>query len=154
MSITTRLATVTGAALAATALAGSLATAPQASAADELSWRNVGTGECMVNGDDGVLRTIDCAPIASHMWATSGNSILTLRGLQSGLCLDDSAYGLRQFACNGMTYQQWEVTTFGDGDSKLRNVATGDCLEDAHVGVGGLRTFPCNSSSHQEWVWM
>jgi hypothetical protein len=66
-------------------------------------------------------------------------------------CIDDSSEGLRALECNGTDYQEWEFYN-DDGvrnDDGLRNVATGNCLEDS--SEGGLRAVPCTGSANQKW---
>lgn len=70
----------------------------------------------------------------------------------TGHCLDDSLdKGLRSYACNGMPYQWWTVDRLADGARRLRNHATGECLDH---GGHGLRTVPCGTVSSQRWVFV
>ncbi|MFG3496756.1 helix-turn-helix domain-containing protein [Streptomyces sp. NPDC047886] len=67
----------------------------------------------------------------------------------TGRCLDDSLdYGLRSLACNGMSYQRWSVSAFTGSERRLRNHATGACLDH---GAAGLRAVDCGSSRSQLW---
>ncbi|MGW7515140.1 RICIN domain-containing protein [Streptomyces sp. NPDC054796] len=156
-----RIAAVGAAALVAAGSLG-LGSATAQSGSDvapmgqEVSFKNVGTSECLVGQDTGGLASLPCNGLPAHYWDVNevGPSLFTLTSMQSGLCLDDSAAGLRQAPCNGSDFQKFEMTTFANGDSKLRNVATGGCVEDARRGNDGIRAFPCNTSPHQNWVWM
>ncbi|WP_024758314.1 helix-turn-helix domain-containing protein [Streptomyces exfoliatus] len=68
----------------------------------------------------------------------------------TGACLDDSLdQGTRSFACNGMSYQRWNMHTTADGGTQLRNHATGECLD--HL-PGGLATTACGASASQRWT--
>ncbi|MFD3993482.1 RICIN domain-containing protein [Streptomyces sp. NPDC058583] len=68
----------------------------------------------------------------------------------TGACLDDSLdKGTRSFPCNGMSYQRWSVRTTADGGTRLRNHATGECLDH---GPDGLRTGPCGPAASQRWT--
>ncbi|MGW0583908.1 RICIN domain-containing protein, partial [Streptomyces sp. NPDC002920] len=68
----------------------------------------------------------------------------------TGACLDDSLdFGLRSYACNGMSYQRWTEHPFPDGTRRLRNHATGRCL---HGDGAGLRTRSCSTSTAQKWL--
>ncbi|GAA2241719.1 hypothetical protein GCM10010145_04730 [Streptomyces ruber] len=58
-----------------------------------------------------------------------------------GYCLDDSLdFGLRTYSCNGMSYQRWTVDTYADGTARLRNHATGRCVD---LADGGPRAAQC-----------
>ncbi|GAB2948342.1 helix-turn-helix domain-containing protein [Streptomyces heilongjiangensis] len=70
----------------------------------------------------------------------------------TGRCLDDSLeFGLRTYQCNGMSYQWWTIHAYSDGTRRLRNHATGKCLD----GDGAeLRTRPCGNSAAQRWTFV
>ncbi|WP_426500420.1 helix-turn-helix domain-containing protein [Streptomyces sp. D54] len=68
----------------------------------------------------------------------------------TGYCLDSSLdHGLRSYPCNGMSYQRWGVLPGADGTHRLRNHATGLCLEDSGPAV---RARPCDGSTAQTWT--
>lgn len=83
--------------------------------------------------------------------AGTGPAADTVRNFVSratGACLDDSMDGgLRSYRCNPMSYQRW--TMEGDGTRRLRNHATGACLEHSSAG---LRTAVCTESVSQRWT--
>ncbi|MFD5764732.1 RICIN domain-containing protein [Streptomyces sp. NPDC127049] len=91
----------------------------------------------------------DAAPSGAHgvPAATPDDRIFVSRA--TGACLDDSLdQGTRSYACNGMSYQRWSVRTTEDGGARIRNHATGECLEH---GADGLRTAPCGRAASQRW---
>ncbi|MFE6281673.1 helix-turn-helix domain-containing protein [Streptomyces sp. NPDC057877] len=68
----------------------------------------------------------------------------------TGACLDDSLdAGLRTYPCNALNYQRWSRTTADDGTTRLRNHATGACLDH---GDDGLRPAVCGSEATQQWI--
>ncbi|MCX5388987.1 XRE family transcriptional regulator [Streptomyces sp. NBC_00094] len=69
----------------------------------------------------------------------------------TGTCLDDSLdKGTRSYACNGLSYQRWTVgTVTTDGSVRLRNHATGRCLD---LGPAGLSAAACGPSASQRWT--
>jgi hypothetical protein len=71
----------------------------------------------------------------------------------TGRCLDDSyAYGLRSFPCNGLIYQEFNLTQAREPyDATIFvNAATQRCMDDSYAF--GLRSIPCNGSLYQEFV--
>ncbi|WP_430477370.1 helix-turn-helix domain-containing protein [Streptomyces sp. P11-1] len=67
----------------------------------------------------------------------------------TGACLDHSLdHHLRTYACNGLSYQRWTAQKLPDGTHRLRNHATGACLD--HGGKG-LRAVDCSASATQKW---
>lgn len=68
----------------------------------------------------------------------------------TGRCLDDSAYGLRTFPCNGLDFQKFNVTNNPDGTHYLVNRSTGRCVEDAPSGIRAAR---CNGFYRQRWYF-
>ncbi|CAO0835187.1 helix-turn-helix domain-containing protein [Streptomyces microflavus] len=69
----------------------------------------------------------------------------------TGACLDHSLdQKLRTYACNGLSYQRWTVHKLPDGTHRLRNHATGACLDH---GETGLRSVGCSASATQEWTF-
>src|SRR5690606_2598435 len=75
---------------------------------------------------------------------TSDTAISIFRNRATKRCLEDSGAGLRAHPCNGLNFQQWQVTV----DRTLRNVNTGRCLDD---GDAGLRALPCDGLDSQKW---
>ncbi|MFF8382455.1 helix-turn-helix domain-containing protein [Streptomyces kanasensis] len=70
---------------------------------------------------------------------------------ETGRCLDDSLdERLRTYKCNGMSYQWWTVHTLADGSRRLRNHATGRCLDD---GAAGLRAVRCAGGRTGPQTW-
>jgi hypothetical protein len=70
---------------------------------------------------------------------------------ETGRCLDDSLdERLRTYKCNGMSYQWWTVHTLADGSRRLRNHATGRCLDD---GAAGLRAVRCGAGDSGPQTW-
>jgi len=73
------------------------------------------------------------------------SGLIVLRSRATGLCIDDSAAGLRGFGCqppagSALPYQEFTMTPDG-GYDVLKSVATGLCLDDS-TGAG-LRGFGC-----------
>lgn len=69
----------------------------------------------------------------------------------TGACLDHSLdQKLRTYACNGLSYQRWTVHELPDGTHRLRNHATGACLDH---GEKGLRSVDCSASATQRWTF-
>ncbi|MDX2404823.1 helix-turn-helix domain-containing protein [Streptomyces microflavus] len=69
----------------------------------------------------------------------------------TGACLDHSLdQKLRTYACNGLSYQRWTVHRLPDGTHRLRNHATGACLDH---GETGLRSVGCSASTTQKWTF-
>ncbi|MCX4656893.1 helix-turn-helix domain-containing protein [Streptomyces microflavus] len=69
----------------------------------------------------------------------------------TGACLDHSLdQKLRTYACNGLSYQRWTVHKLPDGTHRLRNHATGACLDH---GETGLRSVDCSASATQKWTF-
>ncbi|MEV6857426.1 helix-turn-helix domain-containing protein [Streptomyces microflavus] len=69
----------------------------------------------------------------------------------TGACLDHSLdQKLRTYACNGLSYQRWTVHKLPDGTHRLRNHATGACLDHAETG---LRSVDCSASATQKWTF-
>ncbi|MEV0887311.1 helix-turn-helix domain-containing protein [Streptomyces microflavus] len=69
----------------------------------------------------------------------------------TGACLDHSLdQKLRTYACNGLSYQRWTVHRLPDGTHRLRNHATGACLDH---GETGLRSVDCSASATQKWTF-
>ncbi|WP_326685430.1 helix-turn-helix domain-containing protein [Streptomyces microflavus] len=69
----------------------------------------------------------------------------------TGACLDHSLdQKLRTYACNGLSYQRWTVHKLPDGTHRLRNHATGACLDH---GETGLRSVGCSASATQKWTF-
>ncbi|POG44768.1 hypothetical protein BV881_25170 [Streptomyces sp. ZL-24] len=67
----------------------------------------------------------------------------------TGACLDHSLdHHLRTYACNGLSYQRWTAQKLPDGTHRLRNHATGACLD--HGGKV-LRAVDCSASATQKW---
>ncbi|RST22541.1 hypothetical protein EF908_15905 [Streptomyces sp. WAC04770] len=67
----------------------------------------------------------------------------------TGACLDHSLdHHLRTYACNGLSYQRWTAQKLPDGTHRLRNHATGACLD--HGGKE-LRAVDCSASATQKW---
>jgi hypothetical protein len=87
--------------------------------------------------------------------ASAAEVVQTFRNVYSGLCLDDSGdFGPRTFHCNGLNYQKWGVTVWGDGTRQLRNLATNRCLGARNQGSGGngiLVFGPCGPSRVMSW---
>ncbi|MFD0318092.1 RICIN domain-containing protein [Streptomyces flavalbus] len=68
----------------------------------------------------------------------------------TGACLDDSLdNGLRTYPCNALNYQRWTAATADDGTVRLRNHATGACLDH---GDHGPRPADCGEDPAQRWV--
>jgi hypothetical protein len=68
--------------------------------------------------------------------------------LETKACMDDSAYGLRAFPCNGSDFQFF-LMTIGIQDAWIiKNWATGRCVDDSAYG---LRSFSCNNTKFQHW---
>lgn len=67
----------------------------------------------------------------------------------TGACLDSSLdRGLRAYECNALPYQRWTVHEVPGDGVRLRNHATGRCLDhDA-----GLQAAVCGSSATQRWT--
>lgn len=77
-------------------------------------------------------------------------AVRTFVSRSTGYCLDSSLdHGLRSYPCNGMSYQRWGVLSGADGTHRLRNHATGLCLEDSGTAV---RARPCDGSTAQTWT--
>lgn len=77
-----------------------------------------------------------------------------MQNLETGRCVDDSsAYGLRAFPCNGMTYQffasQLMASDVNMQKRTFQNVNTGACMD--YSSPYGLRGFPCNGTQYQNW---
>ncbi|MEV6394723.1 helix-turn-helix domain-containing protein [Streptomyces sp. NPDC051907] len=92
------------------------------------------------------------SPSGSGLGSSETERIFVSRA--TGACLDHSLdKQLRSYACNGMSYQRWTVRRLPDGTHRLRNHATGACLDH---GERGLRALPCGSSASQKWsltIW-
>ncbi|GAA3459587.1 hypothetical protein GCM10018963_16000 [Saccharothrix longispora] len=67
----------------------------------------------------------------------------------TGRALDDSEFGLRPMPVYLNDHQAWNVHTWDGGGTEMRNVATGNCLDDSDEF--GLRAFPCNQTPFQTW---
>ncbi|MEV4629656.1 RICIN domain-containing protein [Micromonospora sp. NPDC049523] len=80
-----------------------------------------------------------------------------------GSCLDTNGDRLYVIACNGGAYQQWSVTAFeapnsmppfGSRGVRIRNVATGVCLDNPNKNFGGSKIATnrtCNNGPYQQW---
>ncbi|MFK3982336.1 RICIN domain-containing protein [Micromonospora sp. NPDC050397] len=78
-------------------------------------------------------------------------------------CLDTNGDRAYVIACNGGTHQQWYVTNFtapgnqpamGLVGIRIRNVATGVCLDNPSKNFGGSRIAvnrSCNDGPYQQW---
>jgi hypothetical protein len=101
----------------------------------------------------GALALAAMAP-ATTADAADGDFIDRYHNVATGRVLDDSEFGLRVMPDYGNDHQAWVVHPWGDGSVEIRNVATGNCLDDS--SEAGLRSFPCNQMAHQDWygtVW-
>jgi len=86
--------------------------------------------------------------------AAAGGGASTLESailnVNTGGCIDDSfTYGLRSFPCNGLSYQDWTLTSQSDGSVTLKNANTGRCIDDSFAYH--LRSFTCNNLNYQNW---
>lgn len=79
----------------------------------------------------------------------ASSAVETYQNRGSAHCLDDSVYGVRTVVCNGMDFQQWRVTVWGDGTRRFQNVHTGNCLGD--YGAGKVLARRCDTSKEQSW---
>ncbi|MFE9040684.1 helix-turn-helix domain-containing protein [Streptomyces sp. NPDC007818] len=92
----------------------------------------------------------DGVPSGAHGATAAGPDDRIFVSRSTGACLDDSLdHGTRSYPCNGMPYQRWNVRITADGGARLRNHATGECLEH---GADGLRTAPCGPAAAQRWT--
>ncbi|MFE0735919.1 RICIN domain-containing protein [Streptomyces sp. NPDC058855] len=90
------------------------------------------------------------APAAFHGPAPGANQPRIFVNRATGSCLDDSLdMGTRSYGCNGLPYQRWTVLPAEEGGARLRNHATGRCLE--HT-PGGLRAAACGPAAAQRWT--
>ncbi|MFF5427937.1 MULTISPECIES: RICIN domain-containing protein [unclassified Streptomyces] len=90
------------------------------------------------------------ATAAFHGPAPGANQPRIFVNRATGACLDDSLdVGTRSYGCNGLPYQRWTVVPAEEGGARLRNHATGRCLE--HT-PGGLRGAACGPSAAQRWT--
>ncbi|TDV56139.1 RICIN domain-containing protein [Actinophytocola oryzae] len=79
------------------------------------------------------------------------SEVRSFRNQATVQCVDESYdHGLRAFPCNGLGFQQWNVTVWSDATRELRNVATGRCVD--HSFDYGLRAIPCNGLGFQRWI--
>src|ERR1700680_2042999 len=86
--------------------------------------------------------------------AAAGGGASTLESailnVNTGGCIDDSfTYGLRSFPCNGLSYQDWTLTSQSDGSVTIKNANTGRCIDDSFAYH--LRSFTCNNLNYQNW---
>lgn len=85
---------------------------------------------------------------------------VAIRNRHSGLCLDDYNWATapgseaRQWTCNGVAAQQWDLTPTGDGYYRISNRHSGLCLDDKDFATapGSVVTqWTCNELAVQEW---
>ncbi|WP_052424001.1 family 43 glycosylhydrolase [Nonomuraea candida] len=78
----------------------------------------------------------------------------------SGLCLDDYNWvttpgaEVRQWTCNGLAPQDWQITPAADGYSTITNRHSGLCLDNYNFGTAPgseVRQWTCNGLAVQQW---
>ncbi|KJY41499.1 hypothetical protein VR41_12380 [Streptomyces sp. NRRL B-1568] len=77
-------------------------------------------------------------------------TFFVLQNKATGRCIDDSNVGLRAFACNNTSFQEWQAVPIeGTGLAIFwKNMNTGRCIDDSNLG---LRSFDCNGLDFQKW---
>ncbi|MGW4236055.1 RICIN domain-containing protein [Streptomyces sp. NPDC004749] len=80
---------------------------------------------------------------------------------EPGECLDNNGSRIYVLRCNGGGYQQWIVTRFqaappsgGKVGVRLKNVATGICVDTTRTNFSGWKIYPnstCNDGPYQQW---
>lgn len=103
-------------------------------------------GASIGSNPDGTVPTGGSAVAHSQVVTVAGSSNHR-KSQATGRCWDDSEYGLRSFACNGLDYQEF----YYNSNHSLQNVHTGRCIDDS--AQYGLRSFPCNGLSYQSWSY-
>lgn len=106
-------------------------------------------------GGSTVASAASAAPAALHTKsaparAASSDELDTFTNEATGRCVDDSALGLRTFACNRSNYQTWDISDTRNGSFTMRNMATGLCLDDSRDYH--LRAIGCNGLIYQQWI--
>ncbi|MFI6706420.1 family 43 glycosylhydrolase [Nonomuraea sp. NPDC050478] len=83
-----------------------------------------------------------------------------IRNRHSGLCLDDYNWvttpgaEVRQWTCNGLATQDWQITPAADGYSTITNRHSGLCLDNYNFGTtpgSEVRQWTCNGLAVQQW---
>jgi hypothetical protein len=74
----------------------------------------------------------------------------TYKNAYTGNCLDGDGGGeIYPLACNGGSFQSWEVIANSDGSRTFRNVATGLCLDNNDTQA--VYGHSCNGGNNQQW---
>lgn len=89
---------------------------------------------------------------------TAGRTSVTIRGVQTGLCLgaSDTNDGAEvvQAKCNGKDRQRWQEVSAAGGAVNLVNVASNKCMDVYHGSTDDgakVVVWPCNGGSNQQW---
>lgn len=130
-------------------LTATLGLTASASAQTAYQLRNWETDRCIYAWANGPVHpTAGCGPGTNTQWYLRqwADDTWQIRNRASGMCLDDSNYGLRTFPCHAPSnpasaFQSWHriPTQFGPA---WKNQVTLRCLDDSLAY--GLRTFSCH----------
>ena len=97
---------------------------------------------------------------ASYNAAAPPAQTRTIRNQHSNLCLDDYNWltndgaEVRQWPCNGLAVQQWDIRPAADGWSTIVNRHSGKCLDNFNFGTANgaeVRQWTCNGNHAQQW---